>query len=119
MPAPARRQKGKHFSPEAVIVPFSLGWMRELVHRSTEAKEGKRMSDVYYFSPEGTKLEILCSVLVETTDGDSPLPLAPMVEATTGVGMSHASLVEATTVSLLEPSEIANTCCGIACGLLG
>ncbi|GFQ80133.1 MBD domain-containing protein [Trichonephila clavata] len=30
--------------------------MRELVHRSTEAKEGKRMSDVYYFSPEGTKL---------------------------------------------------------------
>ncbi|GFT08957.1 MBD domain-containing protein [Nephila pilipes] len=56
MLAPVPRKKGKNFSPEAVIVPFSLGWMRELVHRSTEGKEGKRMSDIYYFSPEGTKL---------------------------------------------------------------
>ncbi|GIY35855.1 MBD domain-containing protein [Caerostris darwini] len=52
---PPFKQRGKNYSPEAVIVPFSLGWMRELVHRSTEGK-GKKMSDIYYFSPEGTKL---------------------------------------------------------------
>ncbi|GFU37419.1 hypothetical protein TNCV_4273811 [Trichonephila clavipes] len=48
------------------------------------------------------------SLLVEATDGDSPLALALLVKATTGIGMSHALLVEVTAVSLLEPSEIAN-----------
>ncbi|GFY77334.1 hypothetical protein TNIN_12521 [Trichonephila inaurata madagascariensis] len=43
-------------------------------------------------------------------DGDSPLPLALLVEQTTGVGMSRAPLVEATAVSLREPPEIPNAC---------
>ncbi|GFV64299.1 hypothetical protein TNCV_2502171 [Trichonephila clavipes] len=57
-----------------------------------------------------SRQEIPLSVLVEVTNGNSSLPLALLVVATAGVGMFHAPLVEATVVSLLEPSEIANTC---------
>ncbi|GFW94568.1 putative LOC100569746 [Trichonephila clavipes] len=64
-----------------------------------------------------SRQEIPCSVLVEATDGDSPLPLALFVEATAVVGMSYAPLVKATAVSLLEPSEIANAYL-LAIGLL-
>ncbi|GFW47491.1 hypothetical protein TNCV_2437101 [Trichonephila clavipes] len=61
--------------------------------------------------------EIPCSALMEATNGDSPLPLALLVEATAGVDVSYDSLVEATTVSLLEPSKMENACSRIACGL--
>ncbi|GBN06668.1 hypothetical protein AVEN_117098-1 [Araneus ventricosus] len=61
-PASCPRNRKKSYSTEAVIVPFSLGWMRELVHRSTESKSGQRMSDVYYFSPEGTKLRSMIEI---------------------------------------------------------
>ncbi|XP_055924121.1 uncharacterized protein LOC129954480 isoform X2 [Argiope bruennichi] len=61
-PTSCPKSRKKSYSPKAVIVPFSLGWMRELVHRSTEDKTGKRMSDVYYFSPEGTKLRSMIEI---------------------------------------------------------
>ncbi|GFY50025.1 hypothetical protein TNIN_351951 [Trichonephila inaurata madagascariensis] len=61
--------------------------------------------------------EIPCSAMVEATDGDSPLQLALLMEATAGVGMSHAQFVEATSVTLLEPSETVNARL-IATGLL-
>lgn len=43
----------------AVIKPFELGWGREIVLRQAENSNGpatSARSDVYYFSPEGTKL---------------------------------------------------------------
>ncbi|KAK9512651.1 hypothetical protein O3M35_001028 [Rhynocoris fuscipes] len=36
--------------------PFELGWMRELVYRSTGDSALKRNADVYYFTPSGKKL---------------------------------------------------------------
>ncbi|GFU81629.1 uncharacterized protein TNCV_4927601 [Trichonephila clavipes] len=57
-----------------------------------------------------SRQEIPCFILVEAIEGDSPLPLALLLEAIADVGMSHAHLVEDITVSLLEFSEIANTC---------
>ncbi|GFU18373.1 hypothetical protein TNCV_1980581 [Trichonephila clavipes] len=53
--------------------------------------------------PIASSQEIPCSVLEKVIDGGSSLPLALMGEATAGVGMSHAKLVKATAVSLLEP----------------
>ncbi|XP_015788209.1 uncharacterized protein LOC107365251 [Tetranychus urticae] len=47
--------KSKKFSQtelEAFRKPFKLGWKREIVLRSTHTNSGKRIVDIYYFSPE-------------------------------------------------------------------
>ncbi|GIY52470.1 hypothetical protein CEXT_416871 [Caerostris extrusa] len=49
---PPFKQRGKNYSPEAVTVPFSLGWMRELVHRSTEGKGKKKCPIFITFLPK-------------------------------------------------------------------
>ncbi|KAG8176252.1 hypothetical protein JTE90_021349 [Oedothorax gibbosus] len=51
----------KNFSSEAVTIPFTQGWMRELVNRA-ESKPGKKVSDVYYFAPEGKKLRSMVDI---------------------------------------------------------
>nr|XP_042911058.1 uncharacterized protein LOC107457197 isoform X2 [Parasteatoda tepidariorum] len=56
--------RGKSFSLETVAIPFTMGWSRELVHRANqECKSGKKMSDVYYFGPDGKKLRSMPEVL--------------------------------------------------------
>ncbi|RWS10878.1 ras-related protein Rab-1A-like protein [Dinothrombium tinctorium] len=47
--------KVKHFTPselEAFKKPFEMGWRREVVLRGTVTNSGKKIGDVYYFSPD-------------------------------------------------------------------
>lgn len=48
----------KAFTPEKLeklMVPFSLGWKREIVIRSHGGGASKKLGDVYYFNPQGVK----------------------------------------------------------------
>ncbi|CAM1325457.1 Uncharacterised protein PB.831, partial [Pycnogonum litorale] len=46
------------YDPELSIIPFKSGWKREVVYRamSVDSPSGRRMADVYYYSPGGKKL---------------------------------------------------------------
>lgn len=47
--------KFKQFSEEELLAfrkPFQLGWRRELVLRGTVTNSGRKIGDVYYFSPD-------------------------------------------------------------------
>lgn len=47
--------KVKQFTPqelEAFKKPFEMGWRREVVLRGTVTNSGKKIGDVYYFSPD-------------------------------------------------------------------
>lgn len=47
--------KVKQFSDEELLAfrkPFQLGWRREVVLRGTVTNSGRKIGDVYYFSPD-------------------------------------------------------------------
>ncbi|KAG1679916.1 hypothetical protein GQR58_012732 [Nymphon striatum] len=48
-----------------VLKPFDIGWRRELVYRTTSSESplSKRQADVYYYTPENTKLRSMPEIL--------------------------------------------------------
>lgn len=54
---PGRPKGSVDITNPAYREPFNFGWKREMVFRGTNAEnQGKRMADIYYYTPEGKKV---------------------------------------------------------------
>lgn len=57
-----RRSKSTSVDNLNYLKPFSYGWKRELVYRSTNDSSMRRMGDIYYYTPTGKKVRSMREV---------------------------------------------------------